>query len=80
MLEWGMHYTVGKLKSWDFRQAKEHANQIPDYGDTTPESPRTKSREFLGVSQECPGATPHDPRKGGVLQRAAEAYVSRPSP
>ena len=27
------------------------------------------------MSRECPGATPTTPRGGGVLKRAAEAYV-----
>ena len=39
-----------------------------------PGSPGTKSQEFPGVSQECPGATSMTPRGGGP-QRAAEAYV-----
>ena len=29
MLEWGVPYTVGKLKRRAFQQAKEHADQIP---------------------------------------------------
>ena len=29
MLEWGVPYTVGKLKRRAFQQAKEHANWIP---------------------------------------------------
>ena len=29
MSEWGVPYTIGKLKGTDFRQAKEHANWIP---------------------------------------------------
>ena len=29
MLEWGMLYTVGKLKRRAFQQAKEHANRTP---------------------------------------------------
>ena len=29
MSEWGVPYTVGKLKRRAFQQAKEHANQIP---------------------------------------------------
>ena len=29
MSEWGMPYTVGKLKRRAFQQAKEHADQIP---------------------------------------------------
>ena len=29
MLEWGVPYTVGKLKKRTFQQAKERANQIP---------------------------------------------------
>ena len=73
MLEWGVPYTVGKLKKRAFQQAKEHANWILG-GDTAPRSPGTKSRESPGVSQECPGVTPMTPR-GGVLQRAVEAYV-----
>ena len=28
MLEWGMPYTVGKLKIRAFQQSKEYANQI----------------------------------------------------
>ena len=27
--EWGVPYTVGKLKKKDFQQAKEHADRIP---------------------------------------------------
>ena len=56
--EWGVSHTVGKLKRRAFQQAKEHAHPIPGYGDTAPESPRTKSRE-------CPGATPTTSRGGG---------------
>ena len=29
MLEWGVPYTIGKLKRRAFQQAKEHANGIP---------------------------------------------------
>ena len=29
MLEWGVPYTIGKLKRRAFQQAKEHTNQIP---------------------------------------------------
>ena len=29
VLEWGVTYTVGKLKRRAFQQAKEHTNQIP---------------------------------------------------
>ena len=29
MLEWGVPYTVGKLKRSAFQQAKEHADWIP---------------------------------------------------
>ena len=29
MLEWGVPYTVGKLKRRAFQQAKEHAGPIP---------------------------------------------------
>ena len=28
MLEWGMPYTIGKLKKRAFQQAKEHANWL----------------------------------------------------
>ena len=44
-------------------------------GDTTPRSPGTKNQEFLGVSRSDP-TTP----RGGVLHRAAEAYVWGTSP
>ena len=64
MLEWGVPYTVGKLKRRAFQQAKEHADRTPSQGDTAPGSPGTKSREFPGVSRECPGATPR-PQGGG---------------
>ena len=30
MLEWGVSYTIGKLKRRAFQQAKEHANRIFD--------------------------------------------------
>ena len=50
MLEWGVPYTVGKLKKRTFQQAKEHTNQIPGNGDTALGSPGTKNQEFLGVS------------------------------
>ena len=66
MLKWGVPYAVGKLKRRAFHQAKEHVNQIPGQGDTAPGSPGTKSREFSGVSRECPGATPMTPRGRGV--------------
>ena len=29
MLEWGVPYTIRKLKKRDFQQAKEHADWIP---------------------------------------------------
>ena len=29
MSEWGVSYTIGKLKRRNFQQAKEHADQIP---------------------------------------------------
>ena len=29
MSDWGVPYTVGKLKRGAFQQAKEHANSIP---------------------------------------------------
>ena len=60
-----MPYTIGKLKRRAFQQAKEHADQFPGQGDTAPGSPGTKSREFPGVSRECPGATPTTPKGGG---------------
>ena len=72
MLEWDVPYIVGKLKRRAFQKAKEHANRIPGKGDTALGSPETKSREFPGVSWSNP-TTPG----GGVLQRAAEAYVWR---
>ena len=28
MSEWGVYFTIGKLKRRDFQQAKEHASQI----------------------------------------------------
>ena len=60
MLKWSVSYTIGKLKRRAFQQAKEHANQIPREGDTAPGSPKTKSREFPGVSR----SDPHDPKGG----------------
>ena len=72
MSEWGVPYTVGKLKRRAFQRAKEHANSIPGKGGTALGSPGTKSQEFPGVSR----SDPHEPKGGGgVLQRDAEAYV-----
>ena len=56
-----MPYTVGKLKKRAFQKAKEYANRRLGQGNTTWESPGTKSREFLGVSR----SDPHDPKGGG---------------
>ena len=70
MSKWGVLYIVGKIKRRAFKQANKHTDRIPGYGDTAPGSPDTKSQEFLGVSR----SDPHDP-KGGVLQRAAKAYI-----
>ena len=75
MSEWGVLYTVRKLKRKSFQQAKEHADPKLGLEDTAPGSPGTKSREFPGVSRECPGATPTTPGGGGVLQRTAKAYI-----
>ena len=83
MSEWGVPYTVGKLKRRSFHQAKEHADWLPGLGDTALGSPRTKSREFPGVSRECPGSVPerpHDPkgRGGGPAEGCRSICMGEP--
>ena len=63
MSEWGMPYTVGKLKNTPIRSLVREIR------------PREVPELKVGNSRECPRATPTTPRGGGVLQRAAEAYM-----
>ena len=60
MLEWGVPYTVGKLKKRAFKQVKKHANGYMVREIRPWEVLGLKVGNFL----ECPGATPHDPRGG----------------
>ena len=71
MLEWGVRYTIGKLK----RRVSNKLKNTP-IGYLVRE---IRPWEVPGLkvenSRECPGATPTTPKGGGFLQRAAEAYV-----
>ena len=71
MLEWGLPYTIGKLKRRAFQQAKDTpigylVKEIRPW-----EVPGLKVEN----SRECPGATHDHKGAGEVLQRATEAYV-----
>ena len=77
MLEWGVPYTVGKLKRRAFEQDKEDIDRIPGQGDTALGSLGTKNREFPGVSWECPGATPR-PQGGGPAEGCRSICMGEP--
>ena len=62
ILESGVPYIAGKLKTRAFQQIKEHASWI-HFGEIRPQ----KSSDYKsGVFRECSRATPHVPRGGPV--------------
>ena len=73
-LEWGSLYTIGKLKRRAFQKLKN--TQIWDL--VREIWPREVSWLRVWNSRECPRSIPERPprpKRGGFLQRAAEAYV-----
>ena len=70
MSEWGVPYTVGKLK----RRAFHKLRNTPLRYMVREIRPWKVPGLEVGNSRECPEATPR-PQGGGVMQRAAEAYV-----